>query len=77
MTALDCPICDANAHETLPRSSQYIEVTCLDCGHYRITETAAESITGRSVEERKGLLKQAEDEATGEALPLVGGVWRP
>ncbi len=77
MADIDCPICDAGASETLPRSGDYIEVTCLQCGHYRITETAATSIADRPIDERKGMLKQAGDEATGEAIPIVGGVWRP
>ena len=77
MAAIDCPICDSGASETLPRSGDYIEVTCLNCGHYRITETAAQSIADRAVDERQGMLKQAKVEVTGEAVPIVGGVWRP
>ena len=77
MADIDCPICDAGASETLPRSGDYIEVTCLHCGHYRITETAATSIENRPVDERRGMLKQAEDDATGKAVPIIGGVWRP
>lgn len=76
MTALDCPICDGNALESLPRSGDYIEVTCLDCGHYRISQTAAKSIADRPAEERKGLLEQARNEATGDAIAIVGGVRR-
>ncbi|MDY8109451.1 hypothetical protein U0C82_09900 [Fulvimarina sp. 2208YS6-2-32] len=72
MSTIQCPICEANAHETLPRSGDFHEITCLTCGHFRITEAAVAQYEDSPVDERKRLLSKAKANASGDALPIVG-----
>lgn len=62
----NCPICELPAEEALPRMGDFAEFICDDCGRYRITGTALETIRTKDITNRRALLERAKAIAAAE-----------
>lgn len=68
----NCPVCDKPAKEALPRMGDFAEIICDDCGRYRITGTALETIRASNVPNRQAILDRAKAiAAEGNEMPTI------
>lgn len=67
-----CPVCMGRCGEALPRIGDQREISCTECGRYRITGTAEISLQNEAVPARRALLRQAAAIAARSAdVPLI------
>jgi hypothetical protein len=68
----NCPVCNGAAREALPRMDDTAEIICDDCGRYRITGTATETIRHKEPGHRASILERAKAIAAEDGgMPLI------
>ena len=68
----NCPVCNDAAIEALPRMGDFAEIICDNCGRYRITVTAMETIRHKDPDLRHSLLQQAKAAAAeNREIPMI------
>lgn len=55
----NCPVCNGQAKEALPRMGDFAEIICKDCGRYRISGSALEVIRYEPADTRSRALMRA------------------
>jgi CRISPR/Cas system-associated protein Cas10 (large subunit of type III CRISPR-Cas system) len=67
-----CPVCRRRAKEALPRTGDYAEMICDDCGQYRINGSQLETIRGAGSEVRLNALVRAKERADRQGgMPTI------